>query len=129
MQSNINSKNLATISIITVFRRFASSVQTPLLNTVKKNTTVDVGATHTDRGRVKSAGGSAKAEKMSHQRILCVAEKNDAAKNISALLSNNHLVRKEGRSKYNKLYCFDFNFQVCGLNFFSNFQISFRIPF
>lgn len=50
--------------------------------------------------------------KMSSKRVLCVAEKNDAAKNISAILSQNRAVRREGRSRFNKLYCFDKDFQV-----------------
>lgn len=41
------------------------------------------------------------------KKILCVAEKNDAAKNIALILSKNKMVRREGRSRFNKLYCFD----------------------
>lgn len=40
-------------------------------------------------------------------RILCVAEKNDAAKSISSILSNNRAFCSNGRSKYNKIYTFD----------------------
>lgn len=43
-------------------------------------------------------------------KILNVAEKNDAAKNISALLSGNRAQRKEGLSKFNKIYEFSYNF-------------------
>jgi DNA topoisomerase III len=39
-----------------------------------------------------------------------VAEKNDAAKNISRILGNNPQTR-EGKSKYNKLYCFNMDCQ------------------
>ena len=42
--------------------------------------------------------------------ILCVAEKPDAAKRISALLSNGQSNRREGFSKYNKI--FEFNYVV-----------------
>lgn len=38
--------------------------------------------------------------------VLCVAEKNDAAKNIAQILSGGHSIRREGRSRFNKLYCF-----------------------
>uniref|UniRef100_A0A7E4VQF8 DNA topoisomerase n=1 Tax=Panagrellus redivivus TaxID=6233 RepID=A0A7E4VQF8_PANRE len=44
-------------------------------------------------------------------RVLCVAEKNDAAKNIALQLSGNRFQRAEGRSKYNKLYSFDGQFR------------------
>ena len=36
--------------------------------------------------------------------VLCVAEKNDAAKNIASLLSRNGFNRREGISKFNKIY-------------------------
>ena len=36
--------------------------------------------------------------------VLCVAEKNDAAKNIATLLSRNGFNRREGISKFNKIY-------------------------
>jgi len=39
-------------------------------------------------------------------KVLNVAEKNDAAKNIAALLSNGQTQRKEGLSKFNKIYEF-----------------------
>ena len=39
-------------------------------------------------------------------KVLCVAEKNDAAREISRLLSNNSSHRKEGLSKFNKIYEF-----------------------
>ncbi|XP_020670289.3 DNA topoisomerase 3-alpha [Pogona vitticeps] len=38
------------------------------------------------------------------QRVLCVAEKNDAAKGIADILSNSRMRRREGFSKYNKIY-------------------------
>lgn len=44
-------------------------------------------------------------------RYLNVAEKNDAAKSIAALLSNGTARRTEGMSTYNKLYCFQANFR------------------
>uniref|UniRef100_A0AC34FQ20 DNA topoisomerase n=1 Tax=Panagrolaimus sp. ES5 TaxID=591445 RepID=A0AC34FQ20_9BILA len=44
-------------------------------------------------------------------RVLCVAEKNDAAKNIAALLSRGAAQRTEGRSVYNKIYRFDCQFR------------------
>lgn len=39
-------------------------------------------------------------------KYLNVAEKNDAAKSIAAVLSNGHAQRSEGLSKYNKIYKF-----------------------
>ena len=39
-------------------------------------------------------------------KVLNVAEKNDAAKNISELLSRGRSTRKEGLSVYNKIYQF-----------------------
>ncbi|XP_073996996.1 topoisomerase 3-alpha isoform X2 [Rhodnius prolixus] len=41
-------------------------------------------------------------------KVLNVAEKNDAAKNISYFLSNGHSRRREGFSPYNKIYEFDY---------------------
>ena len=43
-------------------------------------------------------------------KVLNVAEKNDAAKNIAALLSGGNSVRREGLSKFNKIY--EFQYQV-----------------
>uniref|UniRef100_A0A336L9Q8 DNA topoisomerase n=1 Tax=Culicoides sonorensis TaxID=179676 RepID=A0A336L9Q8_CULSO len=44
-------------------------------------------------------------------KILNVAEKNDAAKTISNLLSRGHVNRREGFSQYNKIYEFDCRLQ------------------
>lgn len=44
-------------------------------------------------------------------KYLNVAEKNDAAKSISAILSQGKARRSEGLSKFNKLYSFDINFR------------------
>lgn len=44
-------------------------------------------------------------------KYLNVAEKNDAAKSISALLSGGTARRTEGLSTYNKLYSFQCNFK------------------
>lgn len=41
--------------------------------------------------------------------VLNVAEKNDAAKNIAGLLSGGDLKRREGKSKFNKIYEFSYN--------------------
>ncbi|XP_077173216.1 DNA topoisomerase 3-alpha [Paroedura picta] len=38
------------------------------------------------------------------QKVLCVAEKNDAAKGIADILSNSRMRRREGFSKFNKIY-------------------------
>ncbi|VDM62973.1 unnamed protein product [Angiostrongylus costaricensis] len=38
------------------------------------------------------------------RRVLCVAEKNDVAKGVAAILSKGQMVRREGRSMYNKIY-------------------------
>nr|XP_025719870.1 DNA topoisomerase 3-alpha [Callorhinus ursinus] len=43
------------------------------------------------------------------RKILCVAEKNDAAKGIADLLSNGRMRRREGFSKFNKVYEFDYH--------------------
>ncbi|RWS28419.1 DNA topoisomerase 3-alpha-like protein [Leptotrombidium deliense] len=48
------------------------------------------------------------------RRILCVAEKNDAAKNIANILSKGTSRKREGLSKFNKIYEFDFNSNVFG---------------
>jgi len=50
-----------------------------------------------------------KNEKM---KILCVAEKNDAAKNIAHQLSNGSAQNHAGPSKYNRLYKFYSMFEV-----------------
>lgn len=42
------------------------------------------------------------------RKVLCVAEKNDAAKGIADLLSNGRMRRREGLSKFNKIYEFDY---------------------
>eukprot|EP00095_Tigriopus_kingsejongensis_P006130 maker-scaffold98_size375582-snap-gene-2.32 protein:Tk06130 transcript:maker-scaffold98_size375582-snap-gene-2.32-mRNA-1 annotation:"dna topoisomerase 3-alpha" len=46
--------------------------------------------------------------------VLNVAEKNDAAKNIAHLLSHGQSIRREGYSKFNKIY--EFRYQVQGQN-------------
>ncbi|XP_037663946.1 DNA topoisomerase 3-alpha isoform X2 [Choloepus didactylus] len=43
------------------------------------------------------------------RKVLCVAEKNDAAKGIADLLSNSRMRRREGLSKFNKIYEFDYH--------------------
>ncbi|XP_012294191.2 DNA topoisomerase 3-alpha isoform X1 [Aotus nancymaae] len=43
------------------------------------------------------------------RKVLCVAEKNDAAKGIADLLSNGRMRRREGLSKFNKIYEFDYH--------------------
>ncbi|XP_007939652.1 DNA topoisomerase 3-alpha [Orycteropus afer afer] len=48
------------------------------------------------------------------RKVLCVAEKNDAAKGIADLLSNSRMRRREGLSKFNKIYEFDYH--LCGQN-------------
>ncbi|KAJ7340487.1 DNA topoisomerase 3-alpha [Desmophyllum pertusum] len=42
-------------------------------------------------------------------RILNVAEKNDAAKELSRIMSRGQSLRREGFSKFNKIYEFDYN--------------------
>lgn len=42
-------------------------------------------------------------------RVLNVAEKNDAAKSIAAIMSRGACRRRDGRSVYNKIYEFDYN--------------------
>nr|XP_020443489.1 DNA topoisomerase 3-alpha isoform X1 [Monopterus albus] len=43
------------------------------------------------------------------KRVLCVAEKNDAAKGISGIMSNGRARRREGMSKFNKIYEYEYN--------------------
>uniref|UniRef100_A0A8C5TPG5 DNA topoisomerase n=1 Tax=Malurus cyaneus samueli TaxID=2593467 RepID=A0A8C5TPG5_9PASS len=57
------------------------------------------------------------AEDLALQRIrkvLCVAEKNDAARGIADLLSNSRMRRREGFSKFNKIY--EYDYQIFGQN-------------
>lgn len=42
-------------------------------------------------------------------RVLNVAEKNDAAKNIADIMSHGRMNRRDGRSVYNKIYEFEYN--------------------
>ncbi|XP_072224949.1 DNA topoisomerase 3-alpha [Leuresthes tenuis] len=43
------------------------------------------------------------------KRVLCVAEKNDAAKGISEIMSNGRARRREGMSKFNKIYEYEYH--------------------
>uniref|UniRef100_A0A480TIA2 DNA topoisomerase n=1 Tax=Sus scrofa TaxID=9823 RepID=A0A480TIA2_PIG len=43
------------------------------------------------------------------RKILCVAEKNDAAKGIADLLAGGRVRRREGLSRFNKIYEFDYH--------------------
>ncbi|XP_075686737.1 DNA topoisomerase 3-alpha isoform X1 [Rhinoderma darwinii] len=43
------------------------------------------------------------------QKVLCVAEKNDAAKGISDIMSNGRMRRREGFSKFNKIYEYEYH--------------------
>uniref|UniRef100_A0A8C2Z1I6 DNA topoisomerase n=1 Tax=Cyclopterus lumpus TaxID=8103 RepID=A0A8C2Z1I6_CYCLU len=43
------------------------------------------------------------------KRVLCVAEKNDAAKSIAAIMSSGTSRRREGMSKFNKIYEFEYH--------------------
>ncbi|XP_017272283.1 DNA topoisomerase 3-alpha [Kryptolebias marmoratus] len=43
------------------------------------------------------------------KRVLCVAEKNDAAKGISEILSSGRARRREGMSKFNKIYEYEYH--------------------
>ncbi|XP_061158338.1 DNA topoisomerase 3-alpha [Syngnathus typhle] len=43
------------------------------------------------------------------KRVLCVAEKNDAAKGISEIMSNGRSMRREGLSKFNKIYEYEYH--------------------
>uniref|UniRef100_A0A3P9KGI1 DNA topoisomerase n=1 Tax=Oryzias latipes TaxID=8090 RepID=A0A3P9KGI1_ORYLA len=42
------------------------------------------------------------------KRVLCVAEKNDAAKGISEIMSSGRARRREGMSKFNKIYEYEY---------------------
>ncbi|RMC17585.1 hypothetical protein DUI87_05249 [Hirundo rustica rustica] len=48
------------------------------------------------------------------RKVLCVAEKNDAARGIAELLSNSRMRRREGFSKFNKIY--EYDYQMFGQN-------------
>ncbi|XP_049417740.1 DNA topoisomerase 3-alpha [Epinephelus fuscoguttatus] len=43
------------------------------------------------------------------KRVLCVAEKNDAAKGISEIMSSGRSRRREGMSKFNKIYEYEYH--------------------
>ncbi|KAM4634885.1 DNA topoisomerase 3-alpha [Polymixia lowei] len=43
------------------------------------------------------------------KKVLCVAEKNDAAKGISAIMSDGNARRREGLSKFNKIYEYEYH--------------------
>lgn len=43
------------------------------------------------------------------KRVLCVAEKNDAAKGISEIMSGGRSRRREGMSKFNKIYEYEYH--------------------
>ncbi|XP_061568007.1 DNA topoisomerase 3-alpha [Cololabis saira] len=43
------------------------------------------------------------------RRVLCVAEKNDAAKGIAGLMSGGQARRREGMSKFNKIYEYEYH--------------------
>uniref|UniRef100_A0A673IDN2 DNA topoisomerase n=1 Tax=Sinocyclocheilus rhinocerous TaxID=307959 RepID=A0A673IDN2_9TELE len=43
------------------------------------------------------------------KKVLCVAEKNDAAKGIAELMSNGRSRRREGYSVYNKIYEYEYH--------------------
>uniref|UniRef100_A0A4W6DER5 DNA topoisomerase n=1 Tax=Lates calcarifer TaxID=8187 RepID=A0A4W6DER5_LATCA len=43
------------------------------------------------------------------KRVLCVAEKNDAAKGISEIMSSGRARRREGLSKFNKIYEYEYH--------------------
>ncbi|XP_004713017.1 DNA topoisomerase 3-alpha isoform X1 [Echinops telfairi] len=70
------------------------------------------------------------------RRVLCVAEKNDAAKGIADLLSNSRMRRREGLSKFNKIYEFEYHLfgqnvtmvmtSVSGHLLAHDFQVPFR---
>ncbi|KAL0992506.1 hypothetical protein UPYG_G00094240 [Umbra pygmaea] len=56
-----------------------------------------------------SAGLGEMIRRTQIKRVLCVAEKNDAAKGIADIMSNGRMRRLEGLSVYNKLYEFEYN--------------------
>ncbi|XP_059991608.1 DNA topoisomerase 3-alpha isoform X5 [Lagenorhynchus albirostris] len=70
------------------------------------------------------------------RKILCVAEKNDAAKGIADLLSGGRMRRREGLSRFNKIYEFDYRLRgqnvtmimtsVSGHLLAHDFQMQFR---
>ncbi|KFP89839.1 DNA topoisomerase 3-alpha, partial [Apaloderma vittatum] len=54
------------------------------------------------------AGAAEEAALQRIRKVLCVAEKNDAARGIADLLSNSRMRRREGLSKFNKIYEYDY---------------------
>lgn len=49
------------------------------------------------------------ARRVQIRKVLCVAEKNDAAKGIGDIMSNGRMRRREGFSKFNKIYEYEYN--------------------
>ncbi|MBN3306928.1 TOP3A topoisomerase, partial [Amia calva] len=43
------------------------------------------------------------------KKVLCVAEKNDAAKGIAQIMSNGNMRRREGHSRFNKIYEYEYH--------------------
>uniref|UniRef100_A0A672UK56 DNA topoisomerase n=1 Tax=Strigops habroptila TaxID=2489341 RepID=A0A672UK56_STRHB len=60
----------------------------------------------------RAAGEDAALQRV--RKVLCVAEKNDAARGIAELLSNSRMRRREGFSKFNKIY--EYDYQMFGQN-------------
>ncbi|XP_061415738.1 DNA topoisomerase 3-alpha isoform X2 [Lethenteron reissneri] len=50
------------------------------------------------------------------KRALCVAEKNDAAKGIADIMSRGGFTRREGLSKFNKIYEYNYSFSGQNVN-------------
>ncbi|XP_063075236.1 DNA topoisomerase 3-alpha [Engraulis encrasicolus] len=88
------------------------------------------------QGRFCQQGSENMNRRTQIKKVLCVAEKNDAAKGIAEIMSNGRSRRKEGLSVYNKLYEYEYNLfgqnvtvtmtsvsgHLLGLEFKSQFQ-------
>ncbi|EFC39978.1 predicted protein [Naegleria gruberi] len=60
--------------------------------------------------RYQNAGGGGNYNNRQgpHQKVLCVAEKPEAAKQIATILSAGKFQRREGKSKFNKIFEFEY---------------------
>ncbi|XP_045929127.1 DNA topoisomerase 3-alpha isoform X1 [Micropterus dolomieu] len=66
-------------------------------------------ATQSDRGPDNPQQADMIRNRAQIKRVLCVAEKNDAAKGISEIMSSGRSRRREGMSKFNKIYEYEYH--------------------
>uniref|UniRef100_A0A8C9QXU3 DNA topoisomerase n=1 Tax=Scleropages formosus TaxID=113540 RepID=A0A8C9QXU3_SCLFO len=63
----------------------------------------------TAQSRFCGHGSSEMIRRTEIKRVLCVAEKNDAAKGIAEIMSNGRARKREGYSVYNKIYEYEYH--------------------